>query len=192
MYGGGSCPAVGATAGTTGRLTSGTTDANGEVALTIDVATTGASVCLVVLDANNKVVVLDSSVPMLYPGDDVQVWNKISTFLDVWLANGFWLSIDGVAIFVFDHACPAGGPGTSGAFWKATRVPAITSPTQWSIPIPPGPFCVAIGIFNDQSVNAWAGGTILLGDPVETGSTSSDVIIKTVLPGSIATITIQP
>ncbi|MEI2616733.1 MAG: hypothetical protein V9F06_03695 [Thermomicrobiales bacterium] len=192
LYGGGSCPAVGTTAVLANALTSGTTDANGEVALTIDVATTGASVCLVVLDANNKVVSLDSSVPMLYPGDDVQVWNKISTFLDVWLANGFWLSIDGVAIFVFDHACPAGGPGTSGAFWKATRVPAMMAPTQWSIPIPPGPFCVAIGIYNDKSVNAWAGGTILLGDPVETGSTSSDVIIKPVSPGLIATITIQP
>ena len=126
---------------------------------------------------------------MLYPGDDVQVWNKISTFLDVWLANEFFYN---VAIFVFDHACPAGGPGTSGAYWKATGVNAWAESTQWSIPIPPGPFCVAIGIFNDQSVNAWAGGTILLGDPVETGSTSSDVIIKPVFSGLSATITIQP
>jgi len=195
LYGGGSCPAVGATAGTTGRLATGTTDVNGEVDLTIDVATTGASVCLVVLDANNKVVSLDSSVPMLYPGDTVEITNEIETSLDIWVTAGF-TALNQVAIYVFTGACPA-SPGTTGAYWsQALQTTYLTvpllRPAQFHLSFPPGPFCVAVDAYYNGSINTWSGGTILLGDPEEIGLAGSDVVVAPQLFSPYAKITIQP
>jgi len=129
VYPNATCPPLGSTPSLAAALASGTTDANGVVALSFSVAEGGSTVCVVVLDASGTVVSRDLNLTY-YPGDTDDILNIIQEDVElpatalkrvvVGTENGPAAVGVQVAIFPFE-SCPALGttPNLDGALATA-------------------------------------------------------------------------